>query len=37
MYRFEYDEAKSQINQQKHGINFIEAQQIWQDDDLLEI
>jgi hypothetical protein len=37
MYSFEYDEAKSQINQQKHGINFIEAQQLWQDDDLLEI
>ena len=37
MYSFEYDETKSQINQQKHGINFIEAQQLWQDDDLLEI
>jgi uncharacterized DUF497 family protein len=37
MYRFEYDPNKSQINQQKHGINFLEAQQLWQDDDLLEI
>lgn len=37
MYRFEYDPNKSQINQQKHGIDFLEAQQLWQDDDLLEI
>jgi uncharacterized DUF497 family protein len=37
MYRFEYDPNKSQINQQKHGIDFFEAQQLWQDDDLLEI
>ncbi|MEB3123141.1 MAG: BrnT family toxin [Snowella sp.] len=37
MYSFEYDETKSQINHQKHGINFIEAQKLWQDDDLLEI
>ncbi|MFM7572331.1 MAG: BrnT family toxin [Snowella sp.] len=25
------------MNHQKHGINFIEAQKLWQDDDLLEI
>lgn len=37
MYRFEYDPNKSQINHQKHGIDFLEAQQLWQDDDLLEI
>ncbi len=37
MYSFEYDDNKSQTNQQKHGIDFIEAQQLWQDDDLLEI
>ena len=37
MYRFEYDPNKSQINQQKLGIDFLEAQQLWQDDDLLEI
>ena len=37
MYRFEYDPNKSQINQQKLGIDFLEAQQFWQDDDLLEI
>ena len=37
MGNFEYDETKSQTNQQKHGINFIEAQQLWEDDNLLEI
>ncbi|VXD19921.1 conserved hypothetical protein [Planktothrix serta PCC 8927] len=37
MYSFEYDDNKSRTNQQKHGIDFIEAQQLWQDDDLLEI
>jgi uncharacterized DUF497 family protein len=36
MGNFEYDETKSQTNQQKHGINFIEAQQLWEDDNLLE-
>lgn len=28
---FEYDPNKSQINLAKHGINFEEAQQLWQD------
>ncbi|WRH66238.1 MAG: BrnT family toxin [Planktothrix sp. GU0601_MAG3] len=37
MYSFEYDDNKSRTNQQKHGIDFIDAQQLWQDDDLLEI
>jgi uncharacterized DUF497 family protein len=36
MGNFEYDQTKSQTNQQKHGINFIEAQQLWEDDNLLE-
>ena len=36
MGKFEYDATKSQTNQQKHGINFIEAQQLWVDDNLLE-
>jgi uncharacterized protein len=36
MGNFEYDETKSQTNQQKHGINFIEAQQLWEDGNLLE-
>ncbi|MCY1303435.1 Ribonuclease toxin, BrnT, of type II toxin-antitoxin system [compost metagenome] len=37
MLRFEYDEAKSRANQVKHGIDFITAQQLWNDPDLLEI
>ncbi len=36
MNLFEYDETKSQSNEQKHGINFIQAQTLWDDDDLLE-
>ncbi len=34
---FEYDENKSQSNKDKHGIDFIEAQLLWDDHDLLEI
>jgi hypothetical protein len=34
---FEFDEAKSQANLEKHGIDFVEAQQLWDDPDLLEI
>jgi uncharacterized DUF497 family protein len=34
---FEYDENKSQSNLAKHGINFIEAQKLWDDPNLLEI
>ena len=30
--KFEYDEHKSQINKQKHGIDFIEAQNLWKDE-----
>lgn len=37
MFSFEFDEHKSQINQQKHGIDFIQAQELWSDPDLLEI
>jgi uncharacterized DUF497 family protein len=35
--KFEFDEQKSQGNRQKHGINFREAQELWNDPDLLEI
>ena len=31
--KFEYDEQKSKINKQKHGIDFSEAQKLWQDED----
>ena len=34
---FEFDQEKSQTNQEKHGIDFIEAQLLWLDDMLLEI
>ena len=34
---FEYDENKSQSNFAKHGIDFIEAQKLWNDPNLLEI
>ncbi len=37
MMTFEFDENKSQANLQKHGINFVDAQQLWNDPDLLEI
>jgi hypothetical protein len=34
---FEFDENKSQSNKIKHGINFLEAQKLWNDVDRLEI
>lgn len=34
---FEFDPAKSASNKAKHGIDFIEAQALWDDVDLLEI
>ena len=37
MFSFEFDEAKSQSNLSKHGIDFDEAQLLWLDSDLLEI
>jgi|SRR6056297_1879205 len=37
MNSFEYDEEKSNTNSNKHGIDFIEAQKLWEDPDLLEI
>ncbi len=37
MINFEFDEAKSQANLLKHGINFIDAQDLWNDPSLLEI
>ena len=35
--RFEFDEAKSQSNKAKHGIDFVEAQALWLDDMLIEV
>lgn len=37
MVRFEFDEAKSRANLRKHGIDFLEAQALWNDRDLLEV
>jgi uncharacterized DUF497 family protein len=34
---FEYDPEKSDTNQQKHGIDFEEAQALWNDPNRLEI
>ena len=34
---FEFDKRKSQINKKKHGIDFIEAQALWNDLDRIEI
>jgi uncharacterized DUF497 family protein len=37
MITFEFDEVKSQANLLKHGINFGDAQLLWNDPGLLEI
>ena len=37
MIKFEFDPAKSQSNLAKHGIDFIQAQALWADGDLLQI
>ena len=34
---FEFDEAKSHLNKQKHGIDFVRARALWEDPDLIEI
>jgi uncharacterized DUF497 family protein len=34
---FEFDPAKSDSNKNKHGIDFVEAQAIWTDEQRLEI
>ena len=35
--QFEFDDRKSMKNNEKHGIDFIEAQGIWDDPDIIEI
>ena len=37
MLTFEFDEAKSQANLAKHGIDFVDAQLLWLDPGLIEI
>jgi uncharacterized DUF497 family protein len=34
---FEFDEVKSQINLKKHGIDFVQAQALWEDLERVEI
>jgi uncharacterized DUF497 family protein len=35
--RFEFDSDKSSTNKRKHGIDFVRAQALWEDPDLIEI
>lgn len=37
MHSFEFNESKSQAKLDKHGIDFVSAQALWDDPDLLEI
>ena len=37
MKYFEFDAEKSESNRMKHGIDFVEAQNLWNDPMLLEI
>jgi hypothetical protein len=30
---FEFDREKSHVNKEKHGIDFVEAQDLWEDSD----
>jgi uncharacterized DUF497 family protein len=34
---FEFDQRKGQRNKNKHGIDFVEAQALWEDPDRIEI
>jgi uncharacterized DUF497 family protein len=34
---FEFDARKSRSNQKKHGIDFIEAQRLWDDPDMIAV
>ena len=34
---FEFDEPKNRTNKARHGIDFIEAQALWEDVDVLEV
>lgn len=37
MMAFEFDDAKSRSNLEKHGIDFEAAQELWQDPDVVEV
>ena len=34
---FEFDQRKSEANRAKHGLDFVEAQALWQDERRIEI
>ncbi len=34
---FEFDDSKSDANKEKHGLDFVEAQELWNDPMLLEV
>jgi uncharacterized DUF497 family protein len=34
---FEFDESKSRANKAKHGVDFLEAQALWDDPALVEV
>ena len=34
---FEFDQNKSEANRRKHGINFVEAQALWEDPERLQV
>jgi uncharacterized DUF497 family protein len=34
---FEFDPAKSASNQEKHGVDFVQARQLWQDPMRIEV
>jgi uncharacterized DUF497 family protein len=34
---FEFDSGKSALNKEKHGIDFIEGQSLWEDHNYIEI
>ena len=36
-FTFEFDDAKSRANESKHGIDFVEAQALWLDGNLLRV
>ena len=35
--KFEFDNRKGQLNKKKHGIDFIEAQALWEDPDRVQV
>ena len=36
-FSFEFDDAKSRANESKHGIDFVEAQALWLDGNLIRV